>query len=107
MSTPNSASAPMATMRNASASRAVRGPIILGRGGGRGRCGSGSDAACRVRSGIGWQAQPVAGPDHRLHDRGVAWVRLDLAPEILHVRVDRALVTLELVASDSVDQLVA
>src|SRR5215470_2343655 len=56
---------------------------------------------------ISGQAEPVAAPEHRLDDLRVALIFLDLAAQVLHVRVDRALVTLELVPTHPVNQLQA
>src|SRR5882757_5821200 len=82
-----SATAASATPRNASASRS---PRVLPRwpppGGGSGA------------SVIAGQAEPVAAAEHGHDDARVRRVILDLAAQVLHVRVDRPLVALELVS---------
>src|ERR1700677_1552644 len=50
-------------------------------------------------SAIAGQAEPVAAAEHGHDHPRVGRVVLDLAPEVLHVRVDCALVAFELVAS--------
>src|SRR2546425_808862 len=82
-------SAPIATIRKASARRAVRGLTSAG------------------GSGIRRQAEAVPGAEDRLDDARVPGVPFDLAAEVLDVRVDGALISLELVAPYAVDQLVA
>src|SRR5215475_6164873 len=57
------------------------------------------------RSAIPGQAEPVTAAKDGLHNSGVGGVLLDLAPQVLHVRVDRPLVAIEFVAADAVDQL--
>src|SRR3984957_13220180 len=52
------------------------------------------------------QAEAVAAAQHGLDDLRLAGVGLDLAPQVLDVRVDAALVALELVAARAVDDLV-
>ena len=84
----SSATAASATARNASASRSAMVP-----------CGEG-------RSSITGQAEPVAAAQHGLHDLRVGWLGLDLAAQVLHMRVDGALIALELVPADPVDQLI-
>src|SRR5580693_2072634 len=54
---------------------------------------------------IAGQAQPVPAAQDRLHDLRPGRVLLDLAAQVLHVRVDGALVALELIPADPVDQL--
>src|ERR1700722_1310925 len=54
---------------------------------------------------IAGQAEPVAAAEHGHDHPRVSRIVLDLAPEVLHMRVDRALVAFELVAPHLVDQL--
>src|SRR3974390_3230589 len=61
----------------------------------------------RPRLPVTVEAEPVTRSQHRLDDHGVTRVALDLAPQVLHVRIDGALVALELVAAYLVDELVA
>src|SRR5437879_5312329 len=106
-----SASAPSATARKASARRAVSGPTTLGRENRsmslRRASRSPSPAAPWAASGIRWEAEPVSHPEDGLDHPGIAGVAFNLAPEVLHMGVDRALVALELVAPHPIDQLVA
>ncbi len=100
------ATAASATERKASASRK---PSVLPRDAeaGAGPAG-GADAdadAGRTASVIAGQAQPVPAAQDRLHDLRPGRVLLDLAAQVLHVRVDGALVPLELIPADPVDQL--
>src|SRR6185437_7754554 len=109
VSTANSATAASATLRNASASRS---PRVLPRPAGRGGPASGPGRAGSVPAGpvpsvIAGQAEPVAAAEHGHDDDRVRRVLLDLAAEVLHVRVDRPLVALELVPAHPVDQLEA
>src|SRR5262249_50306471 len=53
------------------------------------------------------EAQAVATAEHGLDDLRPGGVRLDLPAEVLHVRIDAALVALELVPASPVDDLVA
>src|ERR1700730_12190491 len=88
------ATAVSATERKASASRR---PSVLPREAAAGP-GPGGDAAAGSgpASVIAGQAQPVPAAQDRLHDLRPGRVLLDLAAQILHVRVDGALVALEL-----------
>ena len=60
---------------------------------------------------IGWglaiagQAQAVTATEDRLHDPRIARIGLDLAAQVLDVRVHGPLIPLELVPADPVDQL--
>ena len=56
---------------------------------------------------IAGEAQPVSAAHHGLHDPGPARILLDLAAQVLHVRIDGPLIPLELIPADPVDQLVA
>src|SRR6185437_8932019 len=56
-------------------------------------------------SAIAGQAQAVAAAEDRLHDLRVGGIGLDLAAQVLHVRVNGPLIPLELVPPDPVDQL--
>src|SRR5215469_6750343 len=51
------------------------------------------------------QAEPVAPAEYGLDDLRVTGILLDLAAQVLHVRVDRPLVALELIPANPVDQL--
>src|SRR6185437_6111603 len=93
----NSATAASATARNASASRS---PRVLPRW-------PPPAARGREASVIAGQAEPVAAAKHGHDDAGVPRVVLDLAAQVLHVRVDRPLVAFELVSPHLVDQLEA
>src|SRR5690242_21906160 len=86
-----SAIAASATPRNA---RASRRPRVPPRGGTEGSVAA--DGCLGAGSVIPGQAEPVAAAEDGLHDPGVARIVLDLAPQVLHVRVDGTLVTLEL-----------
>src|ERR1700689_3880895 len=63
--------------------------------------GGGGDA--EGSSAIAGQAEPVAAAEHGHDHPRVGRVVLDLAPEVLHMRVDRALIAFELVAPYLVD----
>src|SRR5262249_54905064 len=54
-------------------------------------------------SAIGRRAEPVAAAQHGLDDLRVGGIVLDLAAQVLHVRVDGALIPLELVSPHPVD----
>src|SRR5215831_3907890 len=58
-------------------------------------------------SAIARQAEPVAAAQHGLDDLRVAGLILDLAAQVLNVRVDSALIPLELISAHPVDQLEA
>src|SRR6185437_8395489 len=88
VSTLSSATADSATATNASESRIPSGAVSL----------------CLA---IPAQAQAVAPAQHGLDDLGPGRVHLDLPAQVLHVRVDAALIALELVAAGPVDDLVA
>src|SRR5262249_25194413 len=81
----SSATAASATPRKAKASRRPSASLRV-----PGRLGS--------ASAISGQPQAVATAQDRLHDPRVAGIVLDLAAQVLHVRVHRALIPLELVA---------
>src|SRR5437773_1021032 len=106
-----SASAPSATARKASARRAVSGPTTLGREDRsrslRRASTSPLPGAPCAGSGIRREAEPISHPEDGFDHPGVAGITFNLAPEVLHMGVDRALVALELVAPHSIDQLVA
>src|SRR5579859_4908831 len=89
------ATAASATDRKA---RASRRPRVLPRK-------AETEAGAGPASVISGQAQPVAAAQDRLHDLRPGRVLLDLAAQVLHVRVDGALVALELIPADPVDQL--
>jgi catechol 2,3-dioxygenase-like lactoylglutathione lyase family enzyme len=65
----------------------------------------GAAPARRLLSVVAGQAEPVAAAQHCLDDLRAARVFLDLAAQVLHVRVDGAFVALELMPPDPVDQL--
>ena len=98
------ATAASATERKASASRR---PSVLPRDAGvdAGPAGEADADAGTPASLIAGQAQPVPAAQDRLHDLRLGRVLLDLAAQVLHVRVDGALVPLELIPADPVDQL--
>src|SRR6185369_13289311 len=88
----SSATAASATLRKASASRRPSVPP-------RGTASAGTPSGCIAsRGGAGpgsvivGQAEAVTAAEHGLHDLGVAGILLDLAAQVLHVRVDGALV---------------
>src|ERR1700722_5930337 len=54
---------------------------------------------------IAAQAKSVPSAQHRRDDLRITRILLDLAAQVLHVRVDDALVALELIAADPVDEL--
>src|SRR6056297_3559226 len=58
------------------------------------------------RSAIVIEPQPVAAADDGLHDPRLVRIELDLAAQVLHMAVDRALVPVELVPPNPVDELV-
>ena len=90
----SSAIAASATAANASASRSpIASPRVTGSGG------------PEPPSAIGRQAEPVAAAQHGLDDLRAGGIVLDLAAQVLHVRVNGALVPLELVSPHSVDEL--
>src|SRR5262249_15375717 len=89
---PSGAPPASATPTKASASR--RPSVSLRLPGGRG-----------LASAIAGQPQAVAAAQDRLHDPRIAGIVLDLAAQVLHVRVHGALIPFELVATDPVDQL--
>src|SRR5262249_58108739 len=87
------ASAAGATAATAGASRSpIASPRVRGSGG------------PEPPSAIGRQAEPVAAAQHGLDDLRVGWIVLDLAAQVLHVRVDGALIPLELVSSHPADE---
>src|SRR5438477_5843222 len=57
------------------------------------------------RSAVALEAQPVAATQHGLDDLRAGRISLDLAAQVLHVRVDGPLITVELIPADPVDQL--
>src|SRR5207245_9598058 len=81
----SSASAPTATTRKARARRAPSGP------------------SRRIRLVIPRHAEAVPGAEDGLDDARVLRIALDLAAQVLHVRVDGARVARELVAASPVD----
>ena len=93
----SSATAASATARNASARRR---PSVPPRAG----CPviAGSVIAGSVIAG---QAEPVTAAQDGLDDPGVAGIVLDLAAQVLHMRVDGALIAFELIPPHPVDQL--
>src|SRR4029079_4226981 len=111
----SSATAASATLRKASASRRPsvppRGTASIRTPSGCIASGGGAAPACAVPGGAGpgsviaGQAEAVTAAEHGLHDLGVAGILLDLAAQVLHVRVDGALVPFELVPAHPVDQL--
>src|SRR5207248_5680705 len=88
----SSATAASATVRKARASRRPsvppRGTVPVSGAGPGGGAGPGSV--------IAGQAEPVTAAQDGLHDPGIARILLNLAAQVLHVRVDGALVALEL-----------
>src|SRR5215469_14749004 len=100
----SSAIAASATAANISASRS---PIASPRGPGSREPGSRVPGPGRSESSsaIARQAEPVAAAQHGLDDLRVAGLILDLAAQVLHVRVDSALIPLELISAHPVDQL--
>src|SRR5690348_13710697 len=115
----SSATAASATVRKARASRRpsvpLRGTVLVGGAvmvGGAGPDdgtvmvgGAGLDGGAGPGSVIAGQAEPVTTAEDGLHDPGISRIFLDLAAQVLHVRVDGALVALELVPAHPVDQL--
>ena len=57
------------------------------------------------RSAVALEAEPVAATQHGLDDLRAGGISLDLAAQVLHVRVDGPLIAVELIPADPVDQL--
>src|SRR6185437_3128155 len=64
-----------------------------------------SVSARAPRSVIAGQAQPVTAAEDGLDNARIGRIVLDLAPQVLHMRVDGSLVALELISPHPVDQL--
>src|SRR5215469_12008341 len=86
-----SPTAASATARNASASRSAS--VVP------------PPAVCAAWSVIATQAEPVPPAEHRRDDLRAGRIGLNLAPQVLYVRVDGALIALELITPYPVDQL--
>src|SRR5689334_10532756 len=67
--------------------------------------GPAPDSVIGPDSAIAGQAQAVTATEDRLHDPRVGGIGLDLAAQVLHVRVHGPLIPLELIPPDPVDQL--